>query len=126
MLGLGVLVGLGRRLVKGPLADSGLLPAGFYRHLVLAAIEEEDFPTALRYLPWAADLLLIQILIVRLRLLRQRHEQECQAILRLLGQTLPAGRRCTCEELLSQAEQAHRIIKNFEVQALEQLQRQGR
>ena len=36
MFGLGVLVALGRRLVAATLADTGVLPAGYYRHLALA------------------------------------------------------------------------------------------
>ena len=52
MLGLGLLVRLGRQVLAGPVADSGVLPAGYYRHLVLAALEEEDFPGALRHLKW--------------------------------------------------------------------------
>ena len=64
MLGLGLLVRLGRQVLAGPVADSGVLPAGYYRHLVLAALEEEDFPGALRHLKWAADPLLAQIIVL--------------------------------------------------------------
>ena len=63
MLGLGLLVRLGRQVLAGPVADSGVLPARYYRHLALAALEEEDFPGALRHLKWAADPLLAQILV---------------------------------------------------------------
>ena len=54
MFGIGILVALGRRVATAALADTGLLPAGFYRHLALAALEEEDFPRALKWLPFAA------------------------------------------------------------------------
>ena len=76
MLGLGLLVRLGRQVLAGPVADSGVLPAGYYRHLALAALEAEDFPGALRYLKWAADPLLAQIMVFRLRLLSARHRRQ--------------------------------------------------
>ena len=80
MLGLGLLVRLGRQVLAGPVADSGVLPAGYYRHLVLAALEEEDFPGALRHLKWAGDPLLAQIIVLRLRLLSARHRRQLAAI----------------------------------------------
>ena len=80
MLGLGLLVRLGRQVLAGPVADSGVLPAGYYRHLTLAALEAEDFPGALRYLKWAADPLLAQIMVFRLRLLSARHRRQSEAI----------------------------------------------
>ena len=79
MLGLGLLVRLGRQVLAGPVADSGMLPASYYRHLALEALEAEDFPGALRYLKWAADPLLAQIMVFRLRLLRARHRRQSGA-----------------------------------------------
>ena len=84
MLGLGLLVRLGRQVLAGPVADSGVLPAGYYRHLVLAALEEEDFPGALRHLKWAEDPLLAQIIVLRLRLLSARHRRQLAAVQDLL------------------------------------------
>jgi hypothetical protein len=84
MLGVNLLVRLTRQVLAGPVADSGVLPQGYYRHLVLAALEEDDFPGALNYLQWAKDPLLIQILVLRLRLLAARHAKQRQAILDLL------------------------------------------
>ena len=74
---------LGRSVLKGPVTDAGLLPAKVYRHLVLEAMEAEDFPGALDYLQWAADPLLAQLLVLRLRLLAARHAKQRQAILEL-------------------------------------------
>ena len=91
MLGLGLLVRLGRQVLAGPVADSGVLPAGYYRHLVLAALEEEDFPGALRHLKWAENPLLAQIMVLRLRLLSARHRQQLSAIEDLLRSELTAG-----------------------------------
>ena len=82
---------LGRSVLKGPVADAGVLPAKVYRHLALLAMEEDDFPGALDYLKWAADPLLAQILVVRLRLLAARHGKQRQAILALMAQDSSAG-----------------------------------
>ena len=76
-----MLVRLGRQVLAGPIAEAGLLPASYYRHLVLTAMEVEDFPGALNYLKWAQDPLLAQILVLRLRLLAARHTKQRQAIL---------------------------------------------
>ncbi len=91
MLGLGLLVRLGRQVLAGPVADSGVLPAGYYRHLALAALEAEDFPGALRYLKWAADPLLAQIMVFRLRLLSARHRRQSEAIQDLLASESSRG-----------------------------------
>ncbi len=91
MLGLNLLVRLGRQVLAGPLAEAGLLPASYYRHLVLSAMEAEDFPGALNYLKWAADPLLAQLLVLRLRLLAARHAKQRQAILELLEADSSAG-----------------------------------
>lgn len=84
MLGLNLLVRLGRKVLAGPVAEAGLLPTSYYRHLTLAALEEDDFPGALNYLKWAADPLLAQILVLRLRLLAAKHDRQRQAIQGLL------------------------------------------
>ena len=76
---------LGRQVLAGPVADAGLLPAGYYRHLVLEALEEEDFPGALHHLKWAEDPLLAQIIVLRLRLLAARHRRQLAAIQDLLA-----------------------------------------
>ena len=86
---MSLLVRLGRRTLAGPLAGSGVLPASWYRHLALAAMEEEDYPGALDYLRWVRDPLLPQLLVLRLRLLADRHGRRRQ----LLSELLPEGHR---------------------------------
>ncbi len=93
MLGIGILVALGRRLAAATLADTGLLPAGFYRHLALAALEEEDFPGALKWLPFTKDPVLTQLLVLRLRLLAAKHEDQRLAVQALLDQDPPPALR---------------------------------
>jgi hypothetical protein len=119
MLGVNLLVRLGRRALAGPVADSGLLPVPFYRHLVLDALERHDFPQALNYLPWTADPVLAQLLILRLRLLSARHRQEQEALRQLAASPLPAERRGRCRELLAQGERALELLATYEAQALE-------
>jgi hypothetical protein len=121
MFGLGILVGLGRRFLAGPVADSGMLPAGYYRHLALAAMEEEDFPRSLERLQWADDPLLVQIFIFRLRLLRSRHQEQRRALERLMAQSPPEGTVSKIESLLSQADRALELLKSYEAQALKLL-----
>jgi hypothetical protein len=118
MLGLGILVRLGRQVLAGPVADSGVLPAGYYRHLVLAALEEEDFPGALRHLKWAGDPLLRQIAILRLRLLAGSHRRQLEALEELLKSELAAERRGQCRALLAQEERALQLLGEYEAQAL--------
>jgi hypothetical protein len=118
MLGINLLVRLGRRVLAGPLATSGLLPASYYRHLVLAAMEEEDFPGALQYLPWAAEPLLAQILVLRLRLLAGQHRRQLEA-LTALRQSGPSGaRREACQALISQENRALKLLADYEARAL--------
>ncbi len=121
MIGLGFLVGLGRRLVAGPLADAGLWPASYYRHLTLAALEEEDYPRALHYLRWSEEPLLIQILILRLRLLISRHRREHQTIAGLLPQASGDGPRQKYQDLLIQEERALDLLHQYEARALRML-----
>ena len=118
MLGVNLLVRLGRRALAGPLAASGVLPVAYYRHLALAALEDEDFPGALQYLPWAADPLLVQILVLRLRLLAGQHRRQLEA-LTALGQSGPSGaRREACQALVSQESRALKLLADYEARAL--------
>ncbi len=128
MLGLNLLVRLGRQVLAGPVADSGVLPAGYYRHLAVAALEEEDFPGVLRHLTWAGDSLLAQIVVVRLRLLAARHRTQCQALQKMLGSELTPERRERCLALLAQEEKALELLEEYEGRALvllSEFRRQG-
>jgi hypothetical protein len=121
MLGLGLLVRLGRQVLAGPVADSGVLPAGYYRHLVLAALEEEDFPGALRHLKWAGDPLLAQILVLRLRLLSGRHRRRLEAIPDLLRSEFSAATRKQYEALLGEEARALELLQDYEARAMAHL-----
>ena len=125
MFGIGVLVALGRRLAAATLADTGLLPAGFYRHLALAALEEENFPGALKWLPFAKDPVLTQLLVLRLRLLAAKHEEQRLAVLALLDQDPPESLRERGRALLDQESRATELLRNYEREALKIL-RDGR
>lgn len=117
MLGLNLLVRAGRSLLAGPVADAGWLPTGYYRHLVLEALEEDDFPGALNYLRWADDPLLAQLLILRLRLLAQEHQQQCRTLEALLSNGLPEERREKCRALLEKQERALKLLGEYEGRA---------
>jgi hypothetical protein len=121
MLGLGLLVRLGRQVLAGPVADSGVLPAGYYRHLALAALEEEDFPGALRYLKWAADPLLAQIMVFRLRLLSARHRRQCSAIRDLSASESNAEHREHYQTLLMEEARALELLQDYEARAMTHL-----
>jgi hypothetical protein len=121
MLGVNLLVRLGRKVLAGPVADSGLLPVSYYRYLVLEALEEDDFPGALNYLKWAADPLLAQILVLRLRLLSAKHDRQRQALLNLPLSDLPAERQENYRDLLAQENRALDLLGNYEAQALARL-----
>lgn len=118
MLGVNLLVRLGRQLLAGPVADSGFFPPGYYRHLVLEALEEEDFPQALRWLKWAEDPLLAQLVVLRLRLLAARHRRERQAIRERCSPDLAVERRQHYLSLLAQQERAVQLLGEYETQAL--------
>jgi len=122
MFGIGILVALGRRLVAATLADTGLLPAGYYRHLALAALEEEDFPQALIWLPFAEDPLLTQLLVLRLRLLAGKHEEQRQAVRELLDLNPPETLRQRGQALLEQENRALELLGQYEKDALNILQ----
>lgn len=119
MLGLGLLVRLGRQVLAGPVADSGVLPGGYYRHLVLAALEEEDFPGALRHLKWAADPLLAQIMVFRLRLLRARHRRQSEAVQDLLASESSSAPREHYKTLLIEEARALELLAEYEARALD-------
>jgi hypothetical protein len=125
MLGLNLLVRLGRHVLAGPVADSGVLPAPLYRHLALAAMEEEDFPGALRFLKWAEDPLLAQILVFRLRLLAGNHRGRRQALEELLASSLPAETAEKSRALLAQEDRALELLAGYEARALGLLSRDG-
>jgi hypothetical protein len=118
MFGIGILVGLGRRLLAGPVADSGVLPASYYRHLALAAMEEEDFPRTLDYLKWAEDPLLTQIFVFRLRLLAARHREQLQTLEQLQNRSHPQEQRAKIQALLLQENRALELLADYEVRAL--------
>jgi len=118
MLGVNLLVRAGRSLLAGPVADSGLLPARYYRHLVLEALEEDDFPGALHYLRWTDDPLLAQLLILRLRLLAREHQQQRETLEGLMANGLPAERRENCRALLEKHERALELLTVYESRAL--------
>jgi hypothetical protein len=122
MFGIGILFALGRRLVGATLADTGLLPAGYYRHLALAALEEEDFPGALQWLAFAHDPVLTQLLVLRLRLLAMKHQEQRQALLELLDQDPPEHLRERCQALLDQENLAAELLRHYEREALKILE----
>ena len=105
------------------LADTGLLPRGFYRHLVLEALEAEDFPKALTWLKFAGDPVLAQILVVRLRLLAARHVEERRTVQELLAGEPPPHLANRCRELLAAENRALTLLKDYEGRALEILGR---
>ena len=131
MLGVNLLIRLGRSVLKGPVTDAGLLPAKVYRHLVLEAMEADDFPGALDYLKWAQDPLLAQILVLRLRLLAARHGRQRQAILELLegdsNTGKDAGQRPVplekYQDLLRAEDRALKLLGEYEARALALLSR---
>jgi hypothetical protein len=121
MLGLGLLVRLGRQVLAGPVADSGMLPASYYRHLALEALEAEDFPGALRYLKWAADPLLAQITVFRLRLLSARHRRQREALQDLLDAEPRAERREHYKIVVSEETRALELLRDYEAKAMAHL-----
>lgn len=118
MLGLGLLVRAGRSLLAGPVADAGWLPGSYYRHLVLEALEEDDFPGALNYLQWTDDPLLAQMAILRLRLLIREHQQQRETLVDLVSNGLPAERKEKCRDLLEKQDRALALLRAYEGRAL--------
>jgi hypothetical protein len=125
MFGVGLLVRLGRQVLAGPVADAGMLPASYYRHLVLEALEEEDFPKALHRLQWADDPLLAQIIVLRLRLLAVRHRRQLTASQDLLRSDLTTEHKERVEALLAQETRALELLKGYEAEALAHLKNAG-
>ena len=135
MLGVNLLVRLGRRVLAGPIAASGLLPAAYYRHLALGALEAEDFPGALDYLKWVQDPLLAQILVLRLRLLAARHGRQRRVLLELMEGNSGAGLQPVkdpgqrpvppekYQALLQAEDRALRLLGEYEARALVLLSR---
>ncbi len=121
MLGLSLLARLGRRVVAPAVAQTGLLPAACYRHLALAALEEEDFPGALKYLPWARDPVLAQVLVLRLRLLAAGHRRRFQALEEMLQNGLPEEKRQRVRALMSEEGRALELLRQYEGQGLQVL-----
>ena len=116
MLGLSFLV---RRaaVLAGPVADAGVLPARYYRHLVLEALEEDDFPGALHHLQWAEDPLLAQIILLRLWLLstdRQRPEAVQELLQRPRSERAPEQ----YQALLTEEDRALELLAGYENRAL--------
>jgi hypothetical protein len=126
MLGLNLLVRLGRRVLGGPLAGSGVLPASWYRHLALAAMEEEDYSGALDHLRWVEDPLLPQLLVVRLRLLADRHGRRRQVLSELLQEAPAGGTREKGQALLLAEERALKLLGAYEARALGLLSKKAR
>jgi hypothetical protein len=118
MLGLNLLMRAGRSLLAGPVADAGWLPAKYYRHLVLEALEEDDFPGALNYVKWTDDPLLAQLLILRLRLLAKEHDRQREILYGLVSNGLPEERREKCRALLEKQERALELLEEYEGLAL--------
>jgi len=118
VLGLGLLVRLGRQVLAGPVADSGVLPGSYYRHLVLEALEEEDFPGALHHLKWVANPLLAQIIVFRLRLLAARHRHRQEVVQDRLRSELPGRQREIYQALLAEETRALELLREYEGRAL--------
>lgn len=121
MLGLSLLVRLGRQVLAGPVADSGALPVSFYRHLVLEALEEEDFSDALHYLRWTQEPLLAEIIVLRLRLLAADHQRRLEAIREQLQSEATAARRQKYQDLAAEERRALELLREYEDQALAHL-----
>jgi hypothetical protein len=123
LLGLGLLVRLGRQVLAGPVADSGALPVSFYRHLVLEALEEEDFSDALHYLKWTQEPLLAQLIVLRLRLLATEHRRRLEAIREQLQSEATAARRQKYQDLAAEERRALELLREYEDRALAHLGR---
>ena len=123
MLGLNLLMRAGRSLLAGPVADAGWLPGSYYRHLVLEALEEDDFPGALNYLKWTADPLMAQLFILRVRLLVKEHQRQREVLQSLLNDGLPEERGEKCRALLEKQERALDLLHEYEARALRSLQK---
>lgn len=114
-LGLNFLFRLGRQLLAGPVEESGLLPARYYASQALAALEEDNFSECLRYLRLqgeAVEPLVLQLLILRCRLLRERHLQEQQASAFLAATAAPEA-RAKYRQVQEAAAQALALLEGY-------------
>ncbi|MGQ9921717.1 MAG: hypothetical protein ACUVRZ_10375 [Desulfobacca sp.] len=118
-VGLNLLFRLGRRLLAAPLEDSGLLPGKYYRSQALAALEEQDFAACLRYLRLAAPhrqaktRMIAQVLILRCRLLQEKHRQQRQAIQELCRRESDGAKKARYVEVLREEEKAIQFLDRY-------------
>ena len=124
-VGLNLLFRLGRRLLAAPLEDSGLLPGKYYRSQALAALEEQDFPGCLRYLRLAAPRrraqtrMIAQVLILRCRLLREKHWRQQQTLQELCRRESDAAKQARYTEILQAEEKAIQFLDSYIQEARE-------
>lgn len=117
-LGLNLLFRLGRRFLAAPAEETGLLPRRYYASQALAALAADDFPACLRYLTLQgpdADPVFVQLLILRCRLLRERHRQQRQAVQELAAQEAVAPLRY--QEILTATDQAITLLDRYLLEA---------
>ena len=118
-VGLNLLFRVGRRLLAEPLEDSGLLPGKYYRSQALAALEEQDFPGCLRYLRLAAPhrraktRMIAQVLILRCRLLREKHQRQQQTIQELCRLERDSVKKARYTEILQAEEKAIQFLDSY-------------
>ena len=130
-LGLNLLFRLGRRLVAAPLEDSGWLPDTYYTSQALAALEEDDFTEALRYLKLSQNetpvaRLVSQLLILRCRLLAERHRRQRQAVAAAAAGEDDPGRAGRYDEILVQENRALMLLQGYEAEARSGLEARSR
>jgi len=121
-IGLNLLFRLGRRLLAAPLEDTGWLPDTYYSSQALAALEEDDFTAALRYLKLShnyapAARLVSQLLILRCRLLTQQHRGQRQAMAAATAGESNPGRVRRYEEILAQEDRALTLLQGYAAEA---------
>lgn len=126
-LGLNLLFRLGRNLLAAPLEDSGWLPDTYYSSQALAALEEDDFTEALRYLKLSrnetpAARLVIQLLILRCRLLAERHRLRRQAVAAAAAGEGDPGRAGRYDDILVQENRALILLQGYEAEACARLE----
>jgi hypothetical protein len=73
----------------------------------------------LQWLPFAHDQVLTQLLVLRLRLLAMKHNEQRQALGELLDQEPPENLRGRCQALLNEENRAVELLGEYERQALE-------
>jgi len=118
-VGLNFLFRLGRRLLAEPLEDSGFLPGKYYRSQALAALEEQDFAACLRYLRLAEPhrkaktRMIAQVLILRCRLLREKHQRQRQTIQELCRRESDGAKKARYTEILQAEEKAIQFLDSY-------------